>query len=258
MRSGCRRRRAAVPAAERVGVGVCGAGGDDDAVQVGGRTSGRTGRTAGSAAAGGTPNRRRRRARSRRTHGACTTCTATSMSGRRTAGTRATHGRRRTAQRGRAAETAVGVCCVAVPGSTARASSVRRLASGSTSETASASSGFVWRGRSRLESFPLYLLHAPRAAPAATVPQGPGAVVHCCAGGPARGLPRSAISTTRTTSVPRRRHGRRPSWSTGGRRAPAAVSRGEWPVPFRIVSASRHACPPSGSGAAQTPRPVVR
>ena len=85
-----------------------------------------------------------------------------SSSGWRTAGTTATRGRRRTGRRGRAAGTAVGVCCVAVPGSTSRGSSARRTATGTASPAAAAASASVWRGRSPLESLPPYILHFVR------------------------------------------------------------------------------------------------
>ena len=92
---------------------------------------------------------------------ACTTCTATSGSGSRTAGTTATRAPRRTARRGRRAAARVAFCAAA-PGNSNRGTSAPRSASGSPTASGSSStaSGSECRGRcgrSPLESLPLYL-----------------------------------------------------------------------------------------------------
>ena len=87
--------------ADRGRVGVRGAGRDDDAHTPGATTSAKATPIAMAAAASGTTSRRRRSARSSRMPSASTTCTATSGSGSRTAGTRTIRVRRMTARRGR-------------------------------------------------------------------------------------------------------------------------------------------------------------
>ena len=114
-----------------------------------GRTSGATGRNCDGCGSRWTAKRRHRWDRSRRTAGACTTCTGTCGSGWRTAGTRTTRGLRGTARRGRAAGTVVVMSCASVPGSTLRRLCARRVAA-TAALTARwpTSAAFVFRGRS--------------------------------------------------------------------------------------------------------------
>ena len=77
----------------------------------------------------------------------CTTCSATCGSGWRTAGTTTTTVRPGMARRGRAAGTAVAVCCAAVPGSTIRCACARRIATTAMPARAAPPTAFVFRGR---------------------------------------------------------------------------------------------------------------
>ena len=103
----------------------------------------------GAAVGGTTPIGRRWWGRSRRTRGACTTCTATCGSGWRTAGTRTTRGLREMGRRGRAAGTAVGVWLRGGSwGNSPEVASVRRDSLQATVPGSGArSSVFAWRGR---------------------------------------------------------------------------------------------------------------
>ena len=126
----------------------------------------------------------------------------------------ATRGRRRTGRRGRAAETAVGVWFVAVPGTTPRGTSARRTASGTASGTATTSVS-VWRGRSPLESLPPYILQfvhrastrfggdgrvgARRRGRPRTAPAWPAPLGACCA--PVRGSTRGTSARRTSTGT---------------------------------------------------------
>ena len=84
----------------------------------------------------------------------CTTCTAMSGSGWRTAGTRATKTRRAMAAPGRRAATKRGPLCAAAPGSIARGGCVARAASGLRRRIVAAVSVFGWSGILPLDSCP--------------------------------------------------------------------------------------------------------
>jgi formylglycine-generating enzyme required for sulfatase activity len=99
----------------------------------------------------------RRSARSPRTLSLSTIWSATSGSGRRIVGTRATKARRPTARRGRAA-IAVTASSAAIPGATFRSASARRSASGSPPASGSATLVSGSPGRLALKSSPLYFL----------------------------------------------------------------------------------------------------
>ena len=147
-----------LPAADRGGVGVRGAGGHDDAVLVGLIDLDRPGQLRRQLHLRQRPQGRVSRedrcrwTASRRIRGVFTTFTAMCGSGCRTAGTAATTVRRRMARLGQL-EIVVAVWSWAVPGSTIRGASAPRAAAGTPPTTGAAVWASGWPERYRLPLF---------------------------------------------------------------------------------------------------------
>ena len=125
-----------------------------------------TGRTAMDAGAGGMVVGRRRWVRSLRMRLVCMTCMGTYGSRWRTAGTGVITERWRTGVHG-CRGIAAGGCCAAAPGAAYRGTSAPPTATGSPPASGTSMPASVLPGRSRHESFPLYLRGAQEQSPLA-------------------------------------------------------------------------------------------